>query len=496
MKKLMFWAVCAMAVMMGCKQKGQTAPADTNDSVMAVIDSIIEENDTTPMPMYLMWRDEGRYLLMLYWTDLEEPQKTDDTADWYEAGHQSWTLQEMFRRNASQYTNLIIDDRMVKVKFVDEVLKDPDGNTPSIGEIHGRDDIPSLCARFDFVDPAEAKGYRGGVVVTDSYLKSRRRLDIQFDKSNWYYPTQLPEATVKHLEQKYGMKAERSRLLANFGDSYVWGLIQFKGEYKDAPKDPYDPDRKSALALDVLIKGGEVFVNEQLGYYDDECGSTWNADDDGEYVGSHVIAAFEGPKGLELFFVRNAPESTAIGMFYERDGQLIRHNYETYHNMIDEEIPVWKNDLVAMQKLYYANDQADKDVELTKWAHCYIDYDNEWVWLRDKDDENGAFFIRDGGKFKLVAVENSRLQPTRCQKDDISYLKFAGPAGGPSWQRVIYAFKNGNLLWTLFVLEVEGKISDCSLNDKAISKEQAKAYLDKIPEGERIIANFRDIAKP
>ena len=28
MKKLIFVAVCAMAVMIGCKNKGQTAPAD------------------------------------------------------------------------------------------------------------------------------------------------------------------------------------------------------------------------------------------------------------------------------------------------------------------------------------------------------------------------------------------------------------------------------------------------------------------------------------
>ena len=49
MKKLMLVAICAMAVMISCKQKGQTAPADNSDSLAAaaVIDSIIEENDTT-----------------------------------------------------------------------------------------------------------------------------------------------------------------------------------------------------------------------------------------------------------------------------------------------------------------------------------------------------------------------------------------------------------------------------------------------------------------
>ena len=33
MKKLMFVAICVMAVMISCKNKGQTAPADSNDSL-------------------------------------------------------------------------------------------------------------------------------------------------------------------------------------------------------------------------------------------------------------------------------------------------------------------------------------------------------------------------------------------------------------------------------------------------------------------------------
>ena len=66
MKKLLLLAVCAMAVMISCKQKGQTAPADAKDSLEAVIDSIIEENDTTPLPMFLIG-DDGKYMQMLYW---------------------------------------------------------------------------------------------------------------------------------------------------------------------------------------------------------------------------------------------------------------------------------------------------------------------------------------------------------------------------------------------------------------------------------------------
>ena len=495
MKKLMLAAICVMAVMMGCKNKGQTAPADTQDSLEAVIDSIIEENDTTPLPMFLIG-DDGKYMQMLYWARVEEPQKGDDADDWVEVMHKRWERQEMFRRNAAQYTNLLTEKVIVKVKFIDEVLKDPDGDTPSIGEIHGREQIPSLCARFDFVNPKQkVDGSNWGLVIaTDSYLNSRKRLDVKSSQGSDYNYPKLPADIVKQLETKYGMKAERSSKTCIIGDRYTMGAIEFKGEYKNAPKDPNDSDRKFALALEVLIDSGKVScVLEQLGYYDDEYGSAWNADADG-YIPNSIEAAFEGPKGLELCYTHGAPESFCIGMLFPRDGKLIEMEYECYHCMIDEEIPVWKKDLAEMDKIYHADEMGEKDVELVKWVHCFIDYDNEWIWMRDKDDKNGAFFIRQSdGKFKLMAVESPRLRPSRCSKDGVYYLKFEGPAGGPSWQREIHAFKNGQRIWKFNVLEVEGEIYECSLNDKDISKEEGKALLEKIPQGEQINVYFKDI---
>ena len=45
------------------------------------------------------------------------------------------------------------------------------------------------------------------------------------------------------------------------------------------------------------------------------------------------------------------------------------------------------------------------------------------------------------------------------------------------------------------MLEVEGEINECSLNGKTLSKEEGRAYLDKIPEGKEITAYFSDIEK-
>ena len=42
-------------------------------------------------------------------------------------------------------------------------------------------------------------------------------------------------------------------------------------------------------------------------------------------------------------------------------------------------------------------------------------------------------------------------------------------------------------------LEIEGEIDECSLNGKPLSKEEGRAYLNKIPEGQKITAWFRDI---
>ena len=489
-----------MAVMISCKQKGQTASADSKDSVAtAAIDSIIEENDTTPLPMFLIGND-GKYMQMLYWANLEEPQRNKGDEAYFDVWHKCWELQEMFRRNAAQYTNLLTDKGIVKVKYIDEVLKDPDGNDASIGEIHGREQIPARCARFDFADAKPKVGKDdesfgrdwGLVIVTDNYLNSRKRLDVKSYRNERYEYPKLPTEIVKQLETKYAMKAERSSKKCIIDGRYTMGAIEFKGEYKNAPKDKYDADRKSALAVEVLIDGDKMYVLEQLGYYDPEYGASWNADAEG-YIPNDIVAAFEGPKGLELCYTHGAPESFCIGMLFPREEKLIELEYEIFHCLIDEDIPVWKKDFAEMDRLYHADEYSDSHVKFTKWAHCYIDYDNEWIWLRDNDEKNGAFYLRKDDKLSLIAIENPRLRPSSCQKDGLSYLKFEGSAGGPSWQREIHVFKNGKRIEKFNVLEVEGEIDECSLNGKNLSKEEGRAYLNKVPEGQKITAYFREI---
>ena len=497
MKKLLLLGITLLVVMAGCKNKGQTAPAVEKDSVTAVIDSIIEENDTTPMPMFLIG-DDGKYMHMLYWTEVDEPQKNDDNAEYFDAWHNRWALQDMFRRNAAQYTNRILGDKITKIKFVDELLEDPDGKTPSIGEIHGREDIPALCARFDFVNPRDRNGDDptwGVVICTDSYLNSRKRLDIKSDFNGMAEFPSLPADIVKKMEKEYGMNAANSKKLGVIDDRYVHGTIEFKGEYKNAPKDKYDADRKYALALELIIDSDKVYKIEKLGYYDAAYGSTWNADDDG-YIPNSIEAAFEGPKGLELCYTHSAPESFCVGMIYLRDEKLIELQYEIYHSLIDEEIPVWKKDFAEMKKLFLEQDPENKHIDLTKWTHCFVDYDNEWIWLRDDKGENGAMFIRKDGKFNFIAAETPKLKFSRMNQGDLSYFQRSGSAGGPATYTEIFVFQGGKQIEHFDALFIYGEIDECHLNGQTLSKEGGQAYIDKLPESKEFNVYFRDIESP
>lgn len=291
-----------------------------------------------PIPMFIIGGDKN-YMHMLYWTELDEPQKTDDNAEFFEEDHRSWELQNVFRNNAANYTNLLVGDKIVKMKFVDEVLKAPNGNAPSIGQIHLSDTIPSLCARYAFADKKKTEDDEeqwGQVLVTDDYLQSHKLLDVKSCQTEDDKFPPLDTAIVKQMERKYGMKAARSAKHSIIGGRYIHGIIQFEGEYKDAPKDKYDPDRKYALAIEVMIDGKSISTYEALGYYDKEQGATWNADDNGIYFPNKIVAAFLGVGGLHLCYTHAAPESFAVGMFFPREGKMIMRQYSLFQTMIDE----------------------------------------------------------------------------------------------------------------------------------------------------------------
>ena len=116
MKKYVLFIVCAIAVMMSCKNKGQTSEASGADST--AVDSVLAElNDTTPLPMMLYYMNPQN-MMMVYWIDPTEPEKTKDNADFYNDIHNGWGVQNMFTRNAANYTKMLMNDKWEDIKFI------------------------------------------------------------------------------------------------------------------------------------------------------------------------------------------------------------------------------------------------------------------------------------------------------------------------------------------------------------------------------------------
>ena len=444
-----------------------------------------DKNDgATLPPMFLLGTNNGM-MQMVYWCDFEEPQLDEEYPEYFEEQHQAWEVQEKFRRNASKYTKLIVDGtKTLDVKYVDEILLNPDGEKIFPGELHGNPKIPSAGARFTLRSEPKMNmdEVSGNIVVTDSYLASHKPLKVVSATIDEEVP--LPAAVIKKMEEKYGMKAELSKKVFIIGDRYTYGVMQFQGEYKNSTRKKHDPNEKSALALEIITDGDKVYSYPVEGWYDPEFGCTWNADDGGEYFPSNIAAAFEGPQGVELCFLHWAPESATTGIMTLSNGKLDRQEYTVYHSLIDEQIPVWKKDIEEMKRLYIADDPGENDgIELTKWAHVFIDYMGEQIWISDEAEENGAFFSREDGKFELIGTVRGNFKPSFPQsRDGNCYLVISGPAGGPSYYTEIFKFRNGKVVERFNGLEVYGELDGCALNGEEISAEQGKAYMKAVPE--------------
>ena len=453
-----------------------------------------KDNPATLPPMFLMSSSNGMGL-MVYWEDLKEPVKNEDNAEFYDQMHQDWALQDLFRRNASQYTKLIVNGTITSnVKYVDEVLLNPDGKPMYFGELHGRSEIPSPGARFSLLsgEPLSADEH-GGILVTDSYLATHKPMAIRPALEDGVLP--LPDNVIKEMENAYGMKVEKSAQSHIIGDRYIYGVLQFQGEYKNSKRKKHEPDEKSALALEIIIDGSNIYSYPVEGYYFPDEGPTWNADDGGEYFPSFIAAAFEGPQGPEFCFIHWAPESATTGMFFISDGKLDCQRYTVYHSLIDEDIPVWKKDIEEMKRLYVDENPGENDgVELTKWAHVFIDWEGEQIWISDDAEENGAFFSREDGKLKLIAVVRPNLKPSFPESQNgNNYLMLSGPVGGPSYYYEIYKLQNGKVIEAFNALEIYGEFDSCALNGKEISVEQGKAYMNAVPDAKEPFIFWNDI---
>lgn len=486
MKKLLIVALCAVALMAGCKNKGQ-APADaagTTDSLTAADSTEVAVNDTTPLPMFLCYFDKN-HMQVPYWTEFAEPKKENDSDEFYDQIHPQWQLQADFRRRASLYTKLFLDQKnVVEVKFIGELLKNPDGDDASLGIIHSRPSIPTQGARYAFADDKVNAGSQDGMLyllATDSYLKSRKQLECVMPEGDIAFTATV----LQQLEKQYDMKVSRSLALTRIADRYTYGIVQFK------------PKNKSVWALEVLTDGDKVYSFPVKGWYDSDTSFGWNVDDEGEYNASYIEAAFEGPRGLELFFSRGCVESCSVGMLALRGGKLERVQYAIFQaNIPDEMTPLWKTYAQQMQKLYVAQDpHENKDYELTRYFAADFDKDGyDEYWLRDKDDKHGALFTCKEGDIQLIGVEDGHRQALlHKDKNGTGFVSISGPAGGPSYYHEIYEVRNSRVARRFNALQVYGEMDECSMDGKPYDKQKGNAYLKALPKESDYYIYFRDL---
>lgn len=481
MKKA-FFVFCALALVAGCTNKGQTAGGADNDSL--AVDSLgsplAEARDTTPKPMFLYYFDPD-HMQVVYWTDGQEPDRAwyeeNDMMKYYDEARLKWELFDSYRRNVAGYTQMLLDDmKSVAIRSIGEQLKNPDGEDIYPGELHSRPTIPGAGMNYAFVDLKDSLRNHSfaqlHVIVHEAYMKTHKRLPTKLE-SPFDVDKPLPKTVVRQLEEQYGMKTQRSELTYSIGDRYSYGVLQFK------PKD------NKVFALEVVTDGDKVYSFPVEGNYDaSEANSTWNVDDGGEYFSSCIGAAFEGPDGLEFTYEHRAPESATVGMFLLRDGKLVREQYECYHQLVDESRPLWKKDVATLRKLYLDNDpHENKYYKLTKYRWIDIDDDyNEELWMRDADDKHGALFTVKGDDIRLIGVETDRLHASFFQlKKDVGYLRIAGSAGGPAVFTQIYEIRQSQPVHRMTALEVYGELDECTFDGKPFPKDRARAYLDALP---------------
>lgn len=361
--------IATTAVVAAC-HNGQQPATGTDDTLLAD-DTPEEVVDTTPMPMFLYYHNPDN-MQVVFWISIAKPDEPNA----------NWDLQQRTRRIASQYTKLLLPNgKFADVKFIGEQTKNPDGGDLEVFALH-HDYAPSAGLNYAFENKKDAKAIKYGgtmlVLVTDEYLESHKMLAVKDLSSR---QKKMPTTVVKKLEEQYGMKALRSIVTSELDGGYSFGSVQFK------------PKGGKVLALQVLACGDSVYSIEEWGQYDKTEGPTWNVDDGGEYIPSHILAAFEGPKGIDICFIHGAPESTVTGWMTLRDGQFESFEMGMFYNYIDEPRPFWKKDMAKLQKILEKHDPVFKSVKMAKWCHVYIDNDDEpEIWLHSDNDEFGAIF--------------------------------------------------------------------------------------------------------
>ena len=321
----------AMALTMSCTgNKTEKGIGSDSDSVANVVDSMPADLEgeeverlagllTTmaPVPLYLRTDpEEGEVIQVVYWTPLNKPQPEDD-ANYQE----SWLVQDLMRKNADHYTEVLNDDgQLCGVTFVEDITDEDADNAMLRSPQH-----PMQGLKFKFNDPkqkaATMKEYALNMLwlLPDGYQNSRKMLKVKHLTENNRKP--MPTNIVKQMETKYGMTTEKAYITSEIDGGYKTGFIQFK------------PKGKKCLAVEVLTRDDTVWsYSDEAQYFEEENAFSWHVDDEGEYFPNYYDVAFVGPGGIEILYTHIAPESTDFGWMTVKGDKLVRHEVGGYYN--------------------------------------------------------------------------------------------------------------------------------------------------------------------
>lgn len=473
MKKYLFLSLCVAAFLTGCKG-GQTQNGATDEdttkaevAVEQVEEEVVEEEVLLPTFIHYFNKDN---MQVVYWTQHNAPEKPDEDdeyKDWYPNALRSWQEQDMLLRNADKYNRMYVTkDNYIDVKFVEERYINPDGDPYGVGQLHC-ETMPAAGLRYTFADPNEKlKASEWGVLyllVADEYLNTRTVLPF---KENQWTSTRsdkpFPAVVVKQLEEEYGMKAERSHIATVLGDRYKYGTVQFK------------PKKDKVIALEVITDGDNVYSCPVEGMYEPEYGPTWNVDDEGIYLPSSITMAFDGPKGPELCYIHQAPESCTTGHLYIRDGKLVMDDQACYYVNIDEGYakPLWKKDKEKYIQAIEAYDPEYKNYDLDSWAYIDIDKDGvDEIWLRSYNPEMGAILsIKDTPT--VLCTTDEKMEATLYK----GAILVSGPCGGSCVYTQIITLKDSKKLASLEYTDCADEVDGYFRNGEEISEEEAMTF--------------------
>lgn len=144
-------------------------------------------------------------------------------------------------------------------------------------------------------------------------------------------------------------------------------------------------------------------------------------------------------------------------------------------------------DFATMQELYENSDEDHGWKPLCLWQYVDLDGDGiQEVWMRDLDEEYGAFFtVKDGG-IALIGVETDRFKAyTREIRDGKGYFCKGGPAGGPSYYTEVITLQGSRVTDRYHQMQVYDDFEG-TLNGKDLDDAACRAYMKALPESKEL----------